>query len=66
MKKVITQSEIKKIINSNNIEELKQYLKIKKEQDVFNILLNYAEKMLDNFDDAYIRVIYKILEPLKK
>lgn len=61
MKKVITQSEIRKIINSNNTEQLKEYLKIKKDQDVFNILLNYAEKMLDNFDNAYIRVIYKIL-----
>ena len=52
MKKVITQSEIRKIINSNNIKQLKEYLKIKKNQDVLKIY--DVEEQLDKANNRKI------------
>lgn len=61
MKKEITQSEIKKIVNASDIETLKKYLKIESDQDVFKLLLEYIDKALTKFNLKYGPVIYKIL-----
>ena len=61
MKKIITASEIKKILASQNIDQLKQNLKIKKDQDIFKLLLNYLELILNGFDIKYRSLAYKII-----
>lgn len=61
MKKIVTQSEIRKIISANDINQLRDYLKIKPEQDLLKLLLDYLAKMLNNFELSYRSVIYKVL-----
>lgn len=61
MKKTIGPSEIKKIISSKNIEELTKNLKIEKDQDLFSLLLEDLDKILNSFETSNKSVTYKIL-----
>lgn len=61
MRNEITPSEIKKIIASENITQLKINLKLENDQDIFKLLLEYLEKILKKFNVSYKSVTYKIL-----
>lgn len=61
MKNEITPSEVKRIIISKDIKELKRNLKIEKDQDIFKVLLNYIDKVLKKFNMKYRNVTYKIV-----
>ena len=64
--KEISPSIIKRIIDSSSIEDLRENLKIENEQDIFKILLEYLDLIVDKYDNGYKEASYKIINFLEK
>ena len=58
----IKEKTIQRILGSNDSLELKKALKIRRSNDYFKEIINYLEKIIYNYDDKYVDVIYKLLD----
>lgn len=59
--KEISPSVIKRIIDSGTLEDLRENLKIENNQDIFKILLEYLDLIVDKYDNQYKEASYKII-----
>ena len=62
----ITPSIIKRINDSNSIENLRENLKIENDQDIFNTLLEYLDLIVEKYDNVYKETSYKIIKFLEQ
>ena len=64
--KEINRGVIKRIIESNSIEDLRDKLKIENDQDIFKLLLEYLDLIVEKYDNQYKEVSYKIVRFLEE
>lgn len=63
--KEISPSVVKRINESGNIDALRKKLKITLDQDIFKILLEYLDIIVDRYDTKYKDTSYKIIDFLE-
>ena len=63
--KELTPSVIKRINESGSIDILRQKLKINLDQDMFKILLEYLDLIVDKYEGRYKETSYKIIDFLE-
>lgn len=63
--KLLSESDVKRIIRAKDKEEIKKSLKIRKKDNYYEKILYNIEKFIYNYDEKYLEVIYKLLELLE-